>query len=120
MVPHKHLTGNFGGPFWHALRLNPDHTPPFEKLSKSTLWADAKQYEVPVWSWLCGGGGRGFNVDIGRALNPREGDPVPVDIEVGERKARLLVGEVGPILRKRPILDLVYVELSAEATGLPA
>lgn len=121
MVNHKDLTCNLGGEFWHALKLNADHTPPFEALSKANLWSNAKAFEGPVWSWLVGGGeGAGFNVDIQRALGAKQGEPLGVDIEAGERKARLLVGEVGPILRKRPILDLIYIELSEQADQLPA
>ena len=48
MVPHSDLKANLGGEFWHAVKLNPDHTPTFEALSKAALWSNAKAYEVEL------------------------------------------------------------------------
>lgn len=118
VVPLHHLTVNLGGEFWNRVKANPDITPPFEALSKATLWVDTHQYQKSVWSWLCGEG-PGFNVDVAKALSAKEGDPVSVDIEVGERKARLNVGDVGPLLRKRSLVDLLYIEVDSATERLP-
>lgn len=120
MVSQKGMSfGNLGGGMWADLKADPTLTPEFSYLHRAPLWSDERRFSKPVWSWLCGTG-KDWTVDPAVVFRTQEGDTHGLDLDNGEKKARLMWGPLGPILKARSHVDLLFLELDTSLTTLPA
>ena len=111
-VSQKDLSfGNVGGVFWTQVKTDPLFKAPFSTLKKAALWSDEGRFKEGVWSWLCAEG-EDWTVEATKKVQTQEGDVFSVQLDVGDKKERLLWGPMGALLKSRSLVDVILVEVS--------
>ena len=117
LVPSNHLAfGNPGGNFWTDVKSG-TMLPRFDILRKATLWAEPGLYSRSVWSWLCEGA-QDFAVAAVEDLFTQAGQAHGISIDIGEKKGVLRHGQLGPLVKSRQVVNLLYIEADASMTEL--
>ena len=102
------------GTIYHDLKMDPTKTPKWELLQKAGLWKNKAQYEHSVWSWLTSTK-QEWSVAASQALVTQGGTVIPVDVEIGDRREKLMCGTLSSILNTRSLISLILVELKESA-----
>ena len=103
--------GNIGGHVWQELKTTPGVTPKWSIVKNAKLWDDAARFGSTVWPWLTGKGDDILSAEASPVMT-QQGEVLDIEVVLGERKDRLLCGQLGPILNSRSQVNLMYVEVT--------
>ena len=112
--PVRDLTfGNVGGHVWSQVKADQNFIPPFSILKRAPLWAEESRFKDTVWRWLCEGA-EDWAIKEAEQLETKEGAVMSVDVQVGRATAKLMWGDVVPVLRTRSQTEVLLFEINNE------
>ena len=112
--PVRDLTfGNVGGHVWSQVKADQNFIPPFSILKRAPLWAEESRFKDTVWRWLCEGA-EDWAIKEAEQLETKEGAVMSVDVQVGRATAKLMWGDVVPVLRTRSQTEVLLFEVNNE------
>ena len=103
--------GNIGGHVWQELKTTPGMVPTWTICQKAKLWDDEAKYGTTVWPWLTGKGNDFLSAEASPVMT-QLGEVMSIEVGLGERKDRLLCGPLGPILKSRSQVNVMYMEVT--------
>ena len=109
--------GNAGGNLWNQVKFETGFVPSFGALRHAKLWTEQERFKLPVWSWLTDGAEDWTVETAGKIMNAM-GRVEKVQIDVGDKKELFHWGDVSQIMKTRRMVDLVWLELKEENSGM--
>ena len=102
---------NVGGGVWSKVKSDSDYIPEFNLLRTAHLWGQEVRFKPTVWQWLCEGAAH-WSVEPAKAVMTGEGKVFKVSVHIGDKDEHLHYGDVTGIMKSRPTVDLIWIEVS--------
>ena len=102
--------GNVGSAFWTNVKFDPQFVASWSTVKNAPLWKEDQRFKTSVWSWLCDGT-PDWTVTTVTKVMAAEGALHKVKMETGGKEEYIHWGEVGVLLKARPLVDAVVVEV---------
>ena len=109
---------NIGGGAWSELKFDDNKFPSLAALQEAPLWKLKDLYSASVWSWLCSNQ-ESWPATSATSLTTQQGDVCRVEVQVGDRAEKLLVGPLGAILNSRTEAHLLWTEVGVQENFWP-
>lgn len=117
LVPVDDLALKNPGGLWSQLKADSTKLAPWKVIRNSGLWTDETAYKDTVWSWLCGKD-KPIQVAAPKFSKTKGGHVHTISMDLGERKAEIVVGELPELVNHRPKVQALYVEMDPSMTEL--
>ena len=94
------------------LKKDPNFKPKYSVLKEANLWSQEHRFKTTVHHWLLEGA-PDWTVATTAKLLEKEGTIHKAKIDLGSKEEYFHWGEVSALLKARPVIDVIYLELQA-------